>query len=157
AAERTLKTQENGLIVLHWPDADKAGHANGWMSPQYARAARNADNALGDLAARIDADDASSLLIVVADHGGGGVRANEHDSMHPLDYTIPIVFAGGGVVQRHLGANVDLLDVPATILWSLGIAQPESYAGRPIRNAFRATEDAAPLEVANKERVAVAV
>ena len=29
-----------------------------------------------------------------------------------------------------------LLDVPATVLWALGVPQPKSYAGRPLWEAF---------------------
>jgi predicted AlkP superfamily pyrophosphatase or phosphodiesterase len=34
-ARTTLRSQRRGLIVLHWPDADAAGHAHGWMSEPY--------------------------------------------------------------------------------------------------------------------------
>ncbi len=49
-ASAALTEQERGLILLHWPDCDHAGHAHGWMSDPYARAARRLDLALGLLA-----------------------------------------------------------------------------------------------------------
>jgi bisphosphoglycerate-independent phosphoglycerate mutase (AlkP superfamily) len=136
AARSTLASQRRGLIVLHWLDADRAGHAHGWMSPQYAGAAERMDAALGALEAAVDLDDPTTLLIALADHGGGGATLKHHDSAHPLDTTIPVMLAGGAVVPCELGAGVSLTDIPATILWALGLARPESYVGRPLLQAF---------------------
>ncbi len=143
ASQRTLETQRRGLIIFHWPDADRAGHAHGWMSPEYAMAAGRMDDALGRLAGAVDLTDPSTLLIALADHGGGGRTLKHHDSEHPLDKTIPVVLAGGAVPPSDLGPSVNLTDVPATILWSLGIQQPESYVGKPLAQAFSALRVAA--------------
>jgi hypothetical protein len=136
AAWDCLASQESGLILLHWPDADVAGHRHGWMSPQYAQAAREMDQSLGLLASMADLDgDPGTLLIALADHGGGGVDPRDHESDHPLDRAIPLLLAGGAVANGELDEPT-LLDVPATVLWALGIPLPESYAGRPLCEAF---------------------
>jgi arylsulfatase A-like enzyme len=137
-ARRQLRTQRNGLIVLHWPDADRAGHAHGWMSPEYGAAARALDTALGMLVRLVDLADPRSLLVALADHGGGGRALRRHDSDHPADRTIPLVFAGGGVRPATLRPGTRLLDVPATILAVLGVPTPESYAGASLTTARRA-------------------
>lgn len=133
AARNTLATQRRGLVLMHWPDADMAGHDHGWMSAPYAEAARRLDATLGLLAGLIEIErDPYTLLIALADHGGGGVDPRDHDSDHPIDRTIPIVAVGGGVpAGASLGA-AHLLDVPATVLAALGVAQPAEYAGRPL-------------------------
>lgn len=136
AARSTLASQRRGLIVLHWLDADRAGHDSGWMSPEYGVAAARMDAALGSLEAAVDLDDPTTLMIALADHGGGGATPKHHDSAHPLDTTIPVMLAGGAIVPGELGAGVSLTDVPATILWALGLARPESYVGRPLLQAF---------------------
>ncbi len=142
AAWDALASQERGLILLHWPDADVAGHQHGWMSPQYAQAAQRMDQSLGLLASMADLDgDPGTLLIALADHGGGGIDPRDHESDHPLDRTIPLLLAGGAVVSGELDEPT-LLDVPATVLWALGIAQPASYAGRPLCEAFLAEASA---------------
>jgi phosphopentomutase len=144
AARATLAAQRRGLVFMHWGDADRMGHAHGWMSPQYGDALRRLDQSLGALAAAVDIpDDQSTLLIALADHGGGGVRANDHNSHHPLDRTIPVLLAGGGVVPGALAPLVSLVDVPATVLWSLGVPIPQGYAGRPLIEAFRRRDGAA--------------
>lgn len=137
AALPRLHAKRDGLLILHWPDGDNAGHAHGWMSGAYELAARRMDAALGSLIEAASLfERADTLLIVMADHGGGGAQSRDHDSAHPLDRTIPIIFAGGGLTPRTLREPVSLLDVPPTILWALGAPVPASYHGRPLIELF---------------------
>ena len=53
----TVRTQRRGLILLHFPDADRAGHASGWMSDGYADATRHMDEAFGAVARAAELDD----------------------------------------------------------------------------------------------------
>ncbi|MBI3791822.1 MAG: alkaline phosphatase family protein [Gemmatimonadetes bacterium] len=144
SARQALATQRRGLILFHWPDADQAGHSHGWMSRTYADAARRLDDALGLLVAQCEVGrDPGTLLIALADHGGGGARPRDHDSPHPLDRTIPIVLAGGGVQPGALTPGASLLDIAPTVLWSLGVPQPAGWSGRPLLEAFASFEVAA--------------
>ena len=144
-AGTSLREQRRGLILMHWPDADRAGHASGWMSAAYADAAQRMDAAVGALVRAIDLDDPATLLIALADHGGGGAVPDHHNSDHPLDRTIPLMLAGGAVRRGELPAGSSLLDVPATICWALGVPRPESFAGVPLTEAL---EQAVPLGAA---------
>ena len=133
AARKELEQDREGLMVLHWPDADRAGHESGWPSPPYVRAVRRLDRCLGELDAISGAStDPETLLIVLADHGGGGRRRKYHDSEHQLDCTIPIILASGRVVRQELPVGASLLDVPATVLDALGVPIPSSYPGVPL-------------------------
>jgi hypothetical protein len=49
------------------------------------------------------------------------------------------------VPRADLGAGRSLLDVPATVCWALGVAQPESYAGTPLSGWYAAARGAAPV------------
>lgn len=137
AARPDLLSGRDGLLVMHWPDCDQAGHAHGWPSPAYLRAARRMDRCLAELdqwtSASVDPD---TLLIVMADHGGGGTTRRDHDSEHPLNSSIPIILAGGTVRSTTLWPDSALLDVPPTILHALGVPIPDSYCGRALREAF---------------------
>jgi predicted AlkP superfamily pyrophosphatase or phosphodiesterase len=134
AARERLEGHSPGLTVVYLPDCDRAGHASGWMSPGYLAAAAQVDAAVGALAAM--AQDA--LMIVVSDHGGGGVRTNEHEEPHPLNERITLVLAGSGVRRWHvLREGVSLLDVPPTVLWYFGLPIPGSYEGRVLDHAFQ--------------------
>jgi hypothetical protein len=142
AACEALNWQRQGLVVLHLPDADVAGHRHGWMSSHYGEAAKRVDAAVGSAAAIADLpSDPRSLLVVTSDHGGGGVDPKGHHSGHPLDRIVPLIFAGGPVaVASKLGPPVSLLDVSATVLQSLGVQRPAMYAGRPLRGLFTGSE-----------------
>lgn len=143
AAQSTLREQRRGLVLMHWPDGDRAGHAAGWMSAPYEDAARRMDGALGALVREVRLDDPSTLLIAMADHGGGGARPDHHDSEHPLDRTIPIILAGGSVRPGEIAPGASLLDVPPTICWALGIPRPQSFAGFPLSAQLGASPQAA--------------
>jgi phosphopentomutase len=142
-ASQRLLQQRAGLIVLHWPDADVAGHEYGWMSPQYAAGARRLDAALGLLLRLVDVSDPRTLLIALADHGGGGRTPNHHDSDHPLDRTIPVILAGGAVQSGALDPGARIEDVPATILHALDLPRPDSFAGSVLSRTDMASQSAA--------------
>jgi arylsulfatase A-like enzyme len=138
-ARRVLQTTSRGFFLLHWTDADQAGHRFGWMSDEYRDAAKKLDASLGLLCALTNVvDDPTTLLIALADHGGGGEVATDHESGHPYDWTIPMLLCGGAVQAGRLGAGANLVDVPATVLHALDVAIPSNYAGRPLVEAFRA-------------------
>jgi len=138
AAMPALRGQQTGFIVLHWPDCDAIGHRTGWMSPSYLAAVARMDHALGALREELAACRDDTLLIALADHGGGGRVPTHHDSAHPLDCTIPIFLDGAGIIPQTLPDGHSILDVPATVLWALGLAVPARYSGTPIHQAFQA-------------------
>ncbi len=149
AARPTLARERRGFFLLHWPDGDRAGHAHGWTSRPYAAAIRGMDESLGRLDDLTRASsDPDTLLIAVADHGGGGAVFRDHDSQHPHDRTIPLVLAGGAVVAGELAPLSSILDVPATVAWALGGEVPPRYAGRALVEAFAPARD--PVRRGNK-------
>ena len=146
SARHALTSQRRGLIVLHWPDADRAGHAHGWMSPEYGEAARRMDTTLCLLMALTEIPrDSGTLLIALSDHGGGGVDPRNHDSDHALDRQILMMMTGGGVRPSALPDNSTILDIPATVLWALGVPAPADYAGTPLSAAFRREDEPEPV------------
>ena len=137
AALGRLRFVPDGLVIVYVNDCDRAGHAAGWMSERYLDAVREADAAVGALRACA----ADSLLVVLADHGGGGAAPKDHDAPHALNDAIPLVLAGPRVRRRHvLRRPASLLDVPPTLLWALGLDVPPAYEGRVLRDAFVAAE-----------------
>jgi arylsulfatase A-like enzyme len=138
AALPALRTQRDGFIVIHWPDCDAIGHQSGWMSTAYLAAVARMDQALGTLRSELQSTRDHTLLIALADHGGGGRVPTHHDSAHALDCTIPIFLEGAGIHAQCLTSDHTILDVPATVLWALGLAIPDNYAGTPMHGAFTA-------------------
>jgi hypothetical protein len=123
------------MVVVYLNDADLAGHAWGWMSAGYRQAARMIDRALACILPLTD--DPERLIIITADHGGGGVLDDDHDHPHPLNDAIPLLLLGGRVAPGMArGEPVSLLDIPPTVLHGFGGAAPRSYEGRVIHEAF---------------------
>ncbi len=124
------------LAFIHLTDADSAGHASGWGSPEQKEALKVTDQALGQVIKAIkDAGIAdSSVVIVTADHGG-------HDKTHgeniPDDMHIPWLAWGKGVKQDFtLTQPVTTYDTAATALWLLDVPLPAEFDGKPVTSAF---------------------
>lgn len=134
----SLRSHAPGVTILHWLDADRAGHAHGWGSRAYVRAAQQLDTTMQRMVETLGVDDdPSTLLLAFADHGGGGAVAHDHNSAHHLDMTIPIILSGGQVIRQLLGYGASLLDIPPTIAWALGVQPPALWTGRPLAEALR--------------------
>lgn len=132
-AKSMLADFASGLAIVHFKDCDNAGHSHGWMSDRYLEAAAQVDAAIAITAADSDQD----LLIVTADHGGGGVDPKDHDTSHPVNIAVPLVLAGRGVSQNQLIERpVSILDIPPTILWTFGLPIQDCYEGRVLVEAF---------------------
>jgi hypothetical protein len=142
AAHEALAAQQYGVVFAYFNECDQAGHRAGWMSDEYLTAASEIDGGIGMLADLAE----DSLLIVLADHGGGGVNPRDHGEPHPVNDHIPVVLAGPMVTRRHqLTRAVSLLDVPPTLLWWLGVEIPASYEGRVLSEAFAPVPGAAEV------------
>lgn len=139
--EREQERLAAALTIIYLNDCDRAGHREGWMSRGYLAAARAADSAVAELVDTVIARE-GGLLLVTADHGGGGVAATDHDMPHPTNDTIPIVAGGAHVLSGRGPVGSSLLDLPPTILRALGVPVPRAYTGR-VLNLL--TEDAAAV------------
>ncbi len=123
------------FVVAYVNDTDIAGHAWGWMSAPYLQAAAMVDRGLTPLRASLE--DPGTLVIVCADHGGGGVLHTDHDHPHPVNDRIPLFLLGKRVQCGATGMEpARLLDIPPTVLWALGGTAPAQYEGRVLNEAF---------------------
>ena len=132
-----LEGARPNLLFVHLSDPDRAGHSDGWMSDAYGRAVRSADAAVGELMVAADAafGPGSYALLVTADHGGHGY---DHGTDDPRDVTIPWIAWGRGASAGALGSvTIQTFDTAATILWLLGVDEPEGWNGAPVLAAFR--------------------
>lgn len=134
-AEAVRLLREEGasfdVVFLYFGSVDAAGHAFGWMSPEYLGQLQRVDGLLGRV---LDAMPADATIVVQADHGG-------HERMHgtdmPEDMTIPWIAAGPAIRRNHrITAPVSLLDTAPTLARALGIAPHAAWEGRIIEEIF---------------------
>lgn len=115
---------------------DAYGHLYGWMSPAYLQALGMSDEAVGRVLAGLEEVGAldDTLVVIMADHGG---HAHGHGTDAPEDMTVPVIFWGPGVKQGYsIEQPVSTLDVAPTILYALGIPQPDAWQGKPLTEIF---------------------
>ena len=134
------------LLFVHLAEPDRAGHSSGWMSDAYGRAVRSADSAVAALLQSADATYGAGnySLLVTADHGG---HAYGHGTSDPQDVTIPWIAWGRGVQAGELkDVVINTFDTAPTVLWLLGVKEPEAWDGVPVRAALATLGDPALAE-----------
>lgn len=130
-----------GLMLLHFPDGDLAGHESGWMSKAQLRAYREDDAAFGKVL-KVLKDGGfydSTLIIVTSDHGG---HNSDHGLNIPEDMTIPWIISGPQVVPGVLQTPVYIMDTAATVAFALGLPLQPEWDGAPVYEAFGLPVDA---------------
>ena len=139
-----LETAKPNLLFVHLSDPDRAGHSSGWMSAAYGQAVLAADTALGNLMTAADAayGKGNYSLLVTADHGG---HAYGHGTSDPQDVTIPWIAWGRGVNKGSLDEKIDTFDTAPTVLWLLGVEEPDEWDGSPVTDAFRSLSASTPV------------
>ena len=100
---------------------------------------QTADAALGQLLAVADRayGKGNYSLVVTADHGG---HAYGHGTSDPQDVTIPWIAWGRGVNAGLLDEKIDTFDTAPTVLWLLGVEEPDEWDGSPVEEAFQSQQ-----------------
>ena len=134
--EEYLASARPQVLFVHMTDPDAAGHRSGWMSPTYGQAVLAADASIDRLVTLANSVYGSGnfSLIVTADHGGHGTN---HGSDDVRDVTIPWIAWGQGVQPGRLEqATIRTMDTAATVLWLLGVPEPNDWAGEAVTSAY---------------------
>lgn len=116
------------LLIVHLPDAGRAGAAEGWTSKSYREALNTIDRAMGDVLAIYDELGLSKETTVFvtsisppgADHFGDAEPAVAPAGAKPPH--ILWLASGAGVKRGHVIAQpVSLIDTGATVMRALGL------------------------------------
>ncbi len=124
-----------GVMFVHFPTGDIAGHEWGWMGGVQMYNYREEDEMLGRILAALDESGqrADTLIILTADHGG---HEKSHSGGLPEDMTIPWIINGPGVIPGPLTVFVQTTDTAATASYALGLPRPVEWDGVPVYEAF---------------------
>lgn len=128
-----IKANKPAYTFLHYPDPDAAGHAAGYLGPEYRGAVKAVNGYLKDLLTMVDTDPewkGRTIIILSADHGGLPGTKNHGDADQPYNYTIPFMVWGVGIAK-----GADLYKINPTTRTDPGEARPVyAETGQPIRN-----------------------
>lgn len=121
-ARAHLEEHQPGLMVVHLPNVDRAGHQYGWRSDQQKRTLIATDLAIASILQVIESGalDGPVRLIVTADHGGEG---RNHQRQRRGNETVPWLVWGDGV-EPHTIDSVSVTLTAAVALRSLGLDIP---------------------------------
>ncbi|NPC98815.1 alkaline phosphatase family protein [Nocardioides sp. zg-DK7169] len=104
AARHDLVHGRRAFTFLHLRGPDSAGHEDGFDSPAYVAAGREADRQLGGVLRTVRTHPRLQrhlVVVLTADHGGRG--ADGHDvATRAANYRVPFLVWGRGVVHRDL-------------------------------------------------------
>lgn len=136
AAIQQIKTAKPTLMVVTYDNPDHVGHTAGHDTEGYYENLTYLD---GEIAKIVQATkDAGiydeTVFIVTADHGGVGTG---HGGKTLTEMNTPLIMAGPGInpVGELKGAYMQY-DVAATMAALLGLTPPQSWVGRPIKEAM---------------------
>ncbi len=130
AARRDLLQRNRALTFVHLGAMDEAGHAHGWMSRPYRRAAKLVDAQLGILLKAIREHPRlhDVNIVLTADHGGRAGAKNHSIVTDYFNYRVPFLIWGPGVDRGDLYTMNPTYTDPAS-------GRPDSFVGtQPIRN-----------------------
>lgn len=120
--------QDYALVLIHLDQVDYAGHYQGGpRDPRWNAAAARADALLGEIAATLDLE--RDTVLVLSDHGQ--IDRGGHGGPEPVTLLEPFVLAGAAV-RPGAYPDVQMVDVAPTLAVLLGANLPASAQGRPL-------------------------
>ncbi len=129
-----LGTEGRPFSLLHISLPDKAGHADGWLSPSYLDAVRRSDALVGQVLDAIADDPQLAVrytVILTADHGGvPGERVHVDEDRYD-DYRVPFLMWG-----RDVTAGTDLYDLSEELRDPDRAQVRYGAARQPVRNGY---------------------
>lgn len=117
-------------MFVQFDTPDASGHKHGYGTKLYLDDITETDLYVGILIEAIrDAGILEdSLIIITADHGGGGDHLYSHGSNHPQDMTVIWGCHGPGVTaETQLTEEMSNMDTAAIVLYALGLKVPEHF------------------------------
>lgn len=132
------------LLVVHLPDAGRAGVAHGWNSKEYREALRTVDTAMKsvlDLFKEYKLTDRTTVMVTALSGPGTDSGAESPTTESPV---VPWIVSGRGVKHGQvIHQAVSILDTGATIMRILGLETHTEWESRPVEEIFKTAAVAA--------------
>ncbi|CAN5444605.1 hypothetical protein BH11ACT8_BH11ACT8_36320 [soil metagenome] len=129
AVRKDLVSSDRDVTFLHLGNADRTGHASGFMGPKYLAAVRHIDALVGKLLYAVDHQRALAdlTIILTADHGGPKGSRDHSDETLLANYRVPFLVWGPRI------APADLYDLNNRYR-NPGRRRPGLTGVQPVRN-----------------------
>jgi arylsulfatase A-like enzyme len=151
-AVRMIHDYSPEILFVHFPGADKAGHATGWASPEQITALEGIDEQIGKVIAALGQAGLrdKTAVLVTSDHGGAG-RGHGTTSAgaapeDPRNQHIPWVLNGPGIrkgydLSRDARLQIHTVDTFATLCYLLGLEPQGDIDGKPVKLAVEGQQE----------------
>jgi hypothetical protein len=131
------------LLVVHLPDAGRAGAAHGWASKDYREALRSVDHAMGavlDLFKEHGLLARTTVFVTALSGTGAAIPAAVNGQPTTASSLVPWIASGAGIKAGHLIRQpVSILDTGATVMRTLGLETHTEWDSRVVEEVFRNT------------------
>jgi hypothetical protein len=134
-AIRLSRETSPGLVVVHLPDLDEAGHSYGGASAQYKQTAARMDADINRLVTSLQSSD--TVFVITADHGH--IDSGGHGGWEPVATTVPGIFSGPGI--RSETTTGQLQQIAPTVSILLGMRDPAYAEAQSMRSVIATTNE----------------
>ncbi len=140
------------LLVVHLPEAGRAGVAHGWNSKEYQEALRTVDGAMKsvlDLFKEYSLVDRTAVVVTALSGKGIDPGADAPKTDSPV---VPWIVSGTGIKQGHLIRQpVSIIDTGATVMKLLKLETHTEWESKAVEEIFQTTA-ATPTARPRKKR-----
>jgi hypothetical protein len=123
------------LLIVHLPDAGRAGQEQGWTSRAYREASQEVDRAIGSILDLYkDYKLLDQTMVIVTALSGTGAPKQNGSLPH-----VPWLASGANIKAGHaIAAPVSIMDTGATVMRAFGLETHTEWQSRAIEEIFRA-------------------
>ncbi len=126
------------LLVVHLPEAGRAGAARGWNSKEYREALRAVDKAMGavlDLYKEQDLTKRTTVFVTSLSAEGKDAGGQQADGAAPA---LPWIASGVGI-KRGIAIHqpVSIIDTGATVMRTLGLQTHTEWESKAVEEIFQ--------------------
>lgn len=138
AAEKYIIEKKPELLAICFEEPDHTGHTKGHDTPAYYQMLKELDGYVERILQAIKKAgiwDDTIIIIMTADHGG--IKTG-HGGKTLREMEIPFIISGKNVRKgMEIKESMMQYDTAAMIAYILGLKQPQSWIGRPVKTVFK--------------------
>lgn len=121
------------LFLMHFMEADIAGHRFGGSSLEYSKCIKNTDILIEKFFSKIDTN--NSLIMIISDHGH--TDRGGHGGRSGKETEVPVILVGNMVKGGFCNELSDHVNIAPTICMLLDVPVAPHMTGRPIDFIFK--------------------